>query len=227
VVTLPVIDGHRDTNDTACPGGNLYAQLSAIRAATAGVVTAATLKLKTPYEVTGRPVMGHTLTVADGKFKPKEAQVAYQWLRNAVPIPGATGAAYVLAPEDVAQQVGVVVTGTLPNVAPVSQVITVPEAVRSVPVCTVKTQRKPQGMVIVHLEVTAPGIPEPDGSVVIKVGSHERTVTVKKGKAIARFLDVDPGRYRVRCQYAGGSLVEPGKARDWVRVPGKGPLARD
>ena len=27
VVTLPVIDGHRDTNDTACPGGNVYAQL--------------------------------------------------------------------------------------------------------------------------------------------------------------------------------------------------------
>ncbi|WP_372733873.1 N-acetylmuramoyl-L-alanine amidase [Nocardioides sp.] len=30
-VKLPVIDGHRDTNDTACPGGNVYAQLGAIR----------------------------------------------------------------------------------------------------------------------------------------------------------------------------------------------------
>lgn len=30
-VTLPVIDGHRDTNDTACPGRNLYAKLPAIR----------------------------------------------------------------------------------------------------------------------------------------------------------------------------------------------------
>jgi uncharacterized protein with LGFP repeats len=30
-VRLPVIDGHRDTNDTACPGEYLYAQLPAIR----------------------------------------------------------------------------------------------------------------------------------------------------------------------------------------------------
>ena len=79
---------------------------------------------------------------------------------------------------------------------------------------------------IVHFEVTAPGVAEPDGTVLIKVGSRERTVTVKKGKAVARFIGVDPGRYRVRCQYAGGTLVEPGHARDWVRVPGRGPFAK-
>ena len=36
---------------------------------------------------------------------------------------------------------------------------------------------------------------------------------------------VPSGRYRVRCQYAGGTLVVAGKVRDWVRVPGKGPNA--
>jgi hypothetical protein len=90
----------------------------------------------------------------------------------------------------------------------------------------VRTQRKKGGKVIVHFEVTAPGIAEPDGTVLIKVGSHERTIALKKGQAIARFVGVDPGRYRVRCQYAGGTLVEPGRARDWVRVPGKGEFAR-
>ncbi len=30
-VRLPAIDGHRDTNDTACPGQRLYRQLSEIR----------------------------------------------------------------------------------------------------------------------------------------------------------------------------------------------------
>ena len=34
-VILPVIDGHRDTNETDCPGGNLYAALPAIRRRTA------------------------------------------------------------------------------------------------------------------------------------------------------------------------------------------------
>ena len=33
-VRLPVIDGHRDTNDTACPGEHLYAALPVIRART-------------------------------------------------------------------------------------------------------------------------------------------------------------------------------------------------
>jgi hypothetical protein len=226
VVSLPVIDGHRDTNDTACPGGNLYAQLGNVRAATAGVISAATLKLKAPYEVDGRAVLGHTLTVADGKFKPRTATVSYQWLRNGVPIEGAVLASYVAAPEDVAQVLGVVVTGSVPGVVPVSQTITLTDPVHSVPVCETRTQRKHGGKVIVHFEVTAPGIVEPDGTVVIKVGPHQRTVNLKKGKAIARFIGVDPGRYRVRCQYAGGTLLEPGSARDWVRVPGKGPYAR-
>jgi hypothetical protein len=226
VVSLPVIDGHRDTNDTACPGGNLYAQLGNLRAATAGVIAAATLKLKTPYTVDGRTVLGRTLTVGAGRFKPRTATVSYQWARNGVAITGATGASYVVATEDVAQLLGVIVTGAVPGVEPVSQIINLTNPVRSVPACSVRTQRKKGGKVIVHFEVDAPGILEPDGSVVIKVGPHQRTVTLKKGKAIARFIGVDPGHYRVRCQYAGGTLVEPGSARDWVRVPGKGPFAR-
>jgi hypothetical protein len=81
-------------------------------------------------------------------------------------------------------------------------------------------------MVIVHLEVAAPGIAEPDGQALILLAGRERTVNVKKGKAIARFLDVDPGRYKVRCHYSEGTLLKSGRASDWVRVPGKGPLAR-
>ena len=226
VVTLPVIDGHRDTNDTACPGGNLYAQLGTVRAATAGVIAAATLKLKKPYTVKGRTVVGQTLTVGDGKFKPTTASVTYMWVRNAVPIPGATASSYVLTAEDIAQTVGVVVTGSVPNVTPINQPIVLDTPVRSVPVCAVKTQRKPGGKVVVHFSLTAVGVDAPDGTVVIKVGGRERTVNVKKGKAIARFVNVDPGRYRVRCKYAGGTYVEPGQVRDWVRVPGKGPFAK-
>ena len=153
--------------------------------------------------------------------------MTYQWVRNGIAIAGATAATYVLTAEDVAQQMGVVVTGSLPNVTPISQgIVRRRAAVRSIPDCTTRTQRKKGGKVIVHFEVTAPGVAEPDGTVLIKVGSRERTVTVKKGKAVARFVGVDPGRYRVRCQYAGGTLVEPGRARDWVRVPGKGPFAK-
>src|SRR6185295_5942420 len=97
---------------------------------------------------------------ADGRFKPRTATVSYQWLRNAVPIQGAVGATYVAAPEDVAQVLGVVVTGSVPGVAPVSQTITLTSPVSSIPVCETRTQRKRGGKVIVHFEVTAPGIAE-------------------------------------------------------------------
>ncbi len=226
VVTLPVIDGHRDTNDTACPGGNLFAQLGNLRAAAAGVIAAATLKLKTPYGVKGKTILGHTLTVADGKFKPTDAAVGYQWTRNGVAIPGAVASTYVLAPEDVGLTMGVLVTGTLPGVAPVQQGVSVDRAVRSIPVCTVRTQRKPKGKVIVHIDVTAPGIVVADGQVEVLLGKRIRTVKVKKGKAIARFVGVEPGRWKVRCKYSGGTNISPGKASDWVRVPSKGKFAR-
>ena len=226
VVSLPVIDGHRDTNDTACPGGNLYAQLANLRAATAGIIAAATLKLKAPYDVHGKTILGHTLTVSEGRFKPSEAAVTYQWVRNTYPIPGAVGPTYVVTPDDVGQLLGVVVTGSLPGVAPVAQGINLAKPCRSIPVCSLRTQRKKGGMVIVHLDVTAPGVAEPDGTALILVGDRQRTVQVKKGKAIARFLDLDPGRYKVRCHYSLGTMIRPGKASDWVRVPGRGPYAR-
>ena len=42
---------------------------------TAGVIAASTLKLKTPFDVTRQaPSLGRTLTVADGKFKPKDGR---------------------------------------------------------------------------------------------------------------------------------------------------------
>jgi hypothetical protein len=221
-VTLPVIDGHRDTNDTACPGINLYNQLPSIRAAAAGVIAAGTLKLKVPYEVSGQPVVGQTLTAGDGKFKPKTAAVVYQWLRGGVPIDGASAATYVVTDADAAQQLSVVVTGTVPGTAPVTQTIDASGPVRQLPTFAVRTQRRPGGKAIIHLDVTALGVAEPDGQVVIKVGSRMRTVNVKKGHAVARFVGLDAGRFRVRCQYAGGTYVEPGKARDWIRIPGKG-----
>jgi hypothetical protein len=222
VVSLPVIDGHRDTNDTACPGGNLYAQLSALRSATAGVIAAASLKLKKPFRIKGARYLGGTLNAVKGKFKPKDTTVTYQWIRNGVSIDGAIGASYVVTEADVAQVVGVVVTGSRPNCTPISQRIDLPGPCLSVPSLSVRTQRRPGGKAIVHLEVTAPGIAAPDGEVVIKVGDRHRTVAVKKGRAIARFVGLPPGRYRVRCQYAGSALIEPESARDWVRIPGKG-----
>jgi hypothetical protein len=219
VVNLPVIDGHRDTNDTACPGSNLYAQLAAIRAGAAGTITASNLKLKKPFAVTGDPVVGSTLTVGDGQFKPQRAAVAYQWTRNGGAIPGANASTYVVTDADIAQSIGVVVTGTLAGAAPVTSTADASGPVRTWPTFAIRTQRKPGGKGIIHVEVTAPGAPLVDGQMTIRVGRRFRTVQLKRGKAIGRFVGLKAGRYRVRAEYAGGTYIQPGKGKAKIRIP--------
>lgn len=218
VVTLPVIDGHRDTNSTACPGRNLYDQLPTVRAIASGAGAAAALKLKTPYRLEGKPILGRTLLVTDGKFKPKKAAVSYQWTRGGLPIEGAVGSSYALTPEDVGQVVGVVITGALEGAEPVTQALETPVPVRSKAQLEVQTQTKAGGKLIVKVLISAPGIAVPDGNMRIAVGRRVRTVKVKKGKAIARFLKVPPGRFQVVCKYKRGTMIRPKKATTWIEV---------
>ena len=76
VVTLPVVDGHRDTNDTACPGSNLYASLPAIRNRAAEIIAAAQaqpMTITSPSTLAGRPLIGRTVSVTRGAVSPADA----------------------------------------------------------------------------------------------------------------------------------------------------------
>ncbi|HRD62311.1 MAG TPA: N-acetylmuramoyl-L-alanine amidase [Nocardioides sp.] len=217
VVTLPVIDGHRDTNDTACPGGNLYPQLPNLRIATAALLAAPTLALAQPFVVAGKAILGRTLTVTGGAFTPTSATVSYLWTRAGVPIPEATGPTYVVAAADVGALLGVVVSGFVPGATPISQTVTASKPCRSVPVVTLRAQRRPPGQVVVHVRIAAPGVAAPDGQVVVRIGSRQRKVRVEKGKAIARFTDIRPGRSQVQVTYSRGTSIRSGSAVGWVR----------
>jgi len=66
VAVLPVIDGHRDTNDTACPGQLLYDQLPEVRRLVQERIQAAQVPpvtVSTPFQLTGDPVVGGSMTV--------------------------------------------------------------------------------------------------------------------------------------------------------------------
>ena len=114
VAVLPVIDGHRDTNDTACPGQLLYDQLPEVRRLVQERIQAAQVPpvtITTPFQLTGDPVVGGALTVTPGAYSPADAAVTYNWLRNGM----ATGndpalSVWTVAPEDVGQQIAVVVS---------------------------------------------------------------------------------------------------------------------
>ena len=65
--------------------------------------------------VTGTPEVGQTLVAGDGTWSPTGTTQSRQWLRgttpaDAVPIPGATGASYVLGADDLGKKISVRIT---------------------------------------------------------------------------------------------------------------------
>ncbi len=60
-------------------------------------------------------MVGNTLTVMDGIWDPVDARLTHQWLRNDVPILGATGATYALTKADLGKGIRVKTTGTAPG----------------------------------------------------------------------------------------------------------------
>ena len=64
-----------------------------------------------PPSITGTPTVGSTLKVAPGTWS-NSPSLTYQWLRNGVPIAGATSSSYKVLPSDSTQQLGAVVTAT-------------------------------------------------------------------------------------------------------------------
>ena len=135
VVTLPVIDGHRDTNDTACPGGNVYAQLGNLRAASRGRDRGLDAQAQEAVP-RGRATPGWRApsTSSTGSSSRRTPRSPTSGPATGCAIDGAVGSSYVVTEADVAQVVGVVVTGSVPGAAPVSQGIDMPGPCRSVPV---------------------------------------------------------------------------------------------
>ena len=64
-----------------------------------------------PPSISGSPVDGRTLTCNSGTWTGAPT-FSYQWLRDGVAIPGATGSTYTLMPADVGRQITCRVTGT-------------------------------------------------------------------------------------------------------------------
>ena len=62
-------------------------------------------------------MVGNTLTVFDGAWDPGDATLTHQWLRNDVPVLGATGPTYRLTEADLGKGIRVKTTATAPGYA--------------------------------------------------------------------------------------------------------------
>ena len=226
VVRLPVIDGHRDTNDTACPGGRLYSELPRIRRKAARIIAqleSKGIRIDEPATISGSPKLGQTLAVDPGSYSPADAAASYLWLRDGSKIRGARERAYKIRPRDVGRQVSCRVTLKKRGLDPVSQVSREMGPVQAVPNLAVTT-RKGDGRIALEVQVNAPeGVSAmPRGEVVVKVGTRSKVVTLSSGSARARFgwhRKIKGGRYAVSIAYRGdGTFLPQRKDAGFVRV---------
>jgi len=223
--TLPVIDGHRDTNETACPGAQLYAALPDIRSRTRARMDQARAAAQAPVQVlsattaSGSALMGQTLTATPGTYAPGDAVASYAWTRDGVDVPGAGGPTYQVVAADVAHQLAVRVVASSPGRTSATETVLAGGPVTAVAVVTATATARPH-RVVVRVQVTAPpGVDVPVlGQVVVTSRVRTRTVAVVDGVAVAKFRRLGPGRRPVRVAYSGGGFLAPATGRTSVTI---------
>ncbi len=225
-VELPVIDGHRDTNDTACPGSNLYAKLPAIRRRANRMIREAGqsgITVERAASLSGTAALGRTVRADPGRWTPGSASPSYLWFRGDRKIKGAREAGYTVRPWDVGHRLtcrvrlsgeGLDTVEQVPDLLPVATAEAVLELETAV-------RRR---VVTVRAEVRAPDNvrPDPTGKVRITVGERSRTVTLgEDGRASVKFgrhRKHPRGRFPVTVEYLGASPFTAASATGTVRV---------
>lgn len=214
VASLPVIDGHRDTNDTACPGGLLYARLPALRKQVkqlmAGVpVAPPTVAAVVPPTISGTPAPGQPLTVTPGSYNPPDATSSFAWLRNGTPIAGATAATYTPVGKDIGAVLSVRVTTGHASYTALTETVAAPAAVIATTLVRAVTKRRVRSAVLRVRVSTVGGYKRPTGSVTVTVKKQTLTVPLVRGWAVVKFPRVRPGRTTARISYAGDAGFAP------------------
>jgi len=169
--------------------------------------------------VAGRAAAGQRLVADPGTWAGSGWSFHYQWLRNGSPVTGASGAAYVPSAADVGALLSVRVTATQPGYdagTATSAAVTVDRFVSTTSVKLAKAKVSTARHAKVRVIVAAPGASGPTGKVrVVQRGHVVRTLSLvagDRGSAATRLPRLDPGRYRIRADYAGTRTVAPSRS---------------
>lgn len=215
--TLPVLDGHRDTNLTECPGGQMYAVLPAVRQRVAAMMADAArtlLKVTAQASLSGTPVVGSTLSISPGQYDQSPSAVLYQWMRDGAPIPGAVAPTYTCSAPDFGAQVSVEIQATASGRRPVTQVVNAAGKVTAVPTVDVRAAGG-RNRAYVHVVVRPPaGVAvAPTGQVTVRLGAQQQSLTLVQGAATGHFRQLHPGTRAVWVDFrpsGGGYLASQG-----------------
>jgi len=193
-----------------------YDPVSATTAPSAPVVPG-TFTVATAPSVLGLPEMGQALTVDTGAYHPTADTVAIQWLRDGVPIDGATGPSYQLVNLDLGSRISARVTVSRAGYTDLSVDSPSTARIRTDPRIRVQTQRL-QHKVKVTVTVSAPGLDVVDGVVVVRLAGVAQIATLRNGTARVVLDDLPPGKRTMTIRYAGSDTVNRLVVTRQVRV---------
>jgi hypothetical protein len=174
--------------------------------------------------IKGTAAVGSMLTADPGTWTMSPAYT-YVWLRNGVPIPGATQGTYWVTASDAATQISLQVTASAAG-RDLGQSVTAPVAIgklkstTTLAVTPYTVTRKVKAKLAIT--VAAPGQPAPTGTLVIKDGkktlkkltlsaSKKGVITFKLGKLAAR-------KHKLTVAYSGSSTVIGSKGKLVLKV---------
>ncbi len=228
-VRLPVIDGHRDTNDTACPGSQLYQRLPDIRsraqAIAAGTGTGAgepqpteppapseppgpaPVAVVTASVVSGARLVGRPVQARKGSFDPSTARTTFQWLRDGVPVEGDTRPRHRCTEADVGHELAVRITTSAKGRTPLVELLPA-GPVQAPSTMTVDPERRERGRLRLQVDLQAPaGVDAPPtGEVTVRIGDRRVVVAVEdldKPIVLGRRRPLVPSANRLVVTYGG------------------------
>ena len=209
-------------------GRTIDAQVSANRVGYTAVTASAaptvpvapgTFAVVTAPALGGEAHLGETLTVDPGTFSPADpsVQVSIQWLRDGQPVLTATGTTYQLTNLDLGARLSAQVT--LSRVGYTSTTLETPRSarVKTDPRIRLDVERG-RHRIRVTISVSAPGVTEVTGPVVVRLAGVTRELTLRHGTAKVTLKDVPPGWHTMMVRYAGTDTVNRAVTTRNVRV---------
>ena len=221
-ITLPpeLVGRHVGVKITGTTPG--YDALS-VKAPRSEVIAPATVGLSEPASVTGVPRPGELLTATYGAPSPDEAKVSLQWLRDGVPVVGATRSTYRLGTVDLGHRVTARVSALVPGEAEAYRpLVATPVAtprVRAVPAVTVAATPGRRSVKLTA-GVTAPGVSPLTGTIGVRQGDTLLgVIQVQRGTGTLTLASLPAGSHTFRLSLRRTDTVEPTTVYRTVRIP--------
>jgi hypothetical protein len=177
------------------------------------VLTGAAAPIATvPPSISGKPIVGKTLTAHKGTWDTKGLTYAYQWQADGVDIPYATSKTFKVRGSFAGKAITVVVTATKTGI-PTGTASSAPVIVKYASDVELKLSKKSwatNSAGSVSIEVASDAKASPTGEVTVRVNHKNYTLPLtaaSHGRVTFRFPTLQPGSYTVTVTYSGDAVT--------------------